>query len=64
MTFDTFLNACTTKAKDARATAWARIVEETGCSTEGLANAWGVGRKTIVDGLTRARRLGQWKVAA
>lgn len=56
MTFDAIVNSYTTKAKDARSLAWARITEEVGCSAEGLALAWGCDRKTIVDGLSRARR--------
>jgi len=64
ITFDNLLNSCTAKAKDARALAWARIVEEVGCSAEALALAWGVDKTTIVDGLARARRQGQWGRAA
>lgn len=64
MTFDAIVNSFTVKAKDARALAWARITEEVGCSTEGLADAWGCDRKTIVDGLARARRLDTRGIAA
>jgi len=64
ITFNNLLNSCTAEAKDARALAWARIVEEVGCSAEALALAWGVDRTTIVDGLARARRQGQWGRAA
>jgi len=57
LTFDALLNSCTTKAKDARSIAWARIVEEVGCSADALAKAWGVERTTIANGLSRAKRL-------
>lgn len=40
----------------ARAETWARIIAEVGCSAEGLASAWGVSKKHVLESVADYRQ--------
>lgn len=48
ISYSDLIFAPTRQAKAARVEAWKRIITETRCSREALADAWGVDKKTIV----------------
>jgi hypothetical protein len=60
VTFDGVLFGRSDRDSAARRDAWRRIIDETGCSMDQLAEVWGVARTVITRGMKNER----WKVAA
>jgi len=60
VTFDGVLFGRSDRDNAARRDAWRRIIDETGCSIDQLAEVWGVERNVVMRGMKNER----WKVAA